>query len=506
MGQGKIEPLYVCVYVPEFAAQTLMRLRPELNGHAVAVMHGEVPLEEVFSMNAIARRMGVLRGMSRAELDCFTGIMIQKRSPAEEVMAQTILIEAAGAFTPRVEVHRREGSAFVMVLDMAGSSLIFGPIEQCLQRITCTLHALQFAVRLSASANVWTALCIAPTALRKPAIVPAGEEARTLARLPLSVLGLSPEQADTFSMWGLRTAGELAALPEKDVVVRLGQEGRRLYLLACGKHPHLMVPEEPQFTLEERVEFDAPVESLDSLLFVLGPMVDQLLVRAENRAFALASVTCLLKLEGGGEHSRTIKPALPLLDRKIILKLVHLDLQAHPPGAGVLAVTASAEPGDRSKVQLGLFSPQLPEPTRLDVTLARIEALVGEGRVGWPRLQDAHGSGRFAMERFTVPSSKPQERASSSAGTVVLRRFRPPVFIQTQVAGKEPRAFYMRGTYYEVSKACGPWRTSGAWWSPQVWAVEEWDVCVEAKGGDKLLGIVTHDLLRKEWKLAALYD
>ena len=42
VGAGEVmEPLYVCVYVPEFAAQAMMRLRPELQRAAVAVMTGE---------------------------------------------------------------------------------------------------------------------------------------------------------------------------------------------------------------------------------------------------------------------------------------------------------------------------------------------------------------------------------------------------------------------------------------------------------------------------------
>lgn len=503
---GKVaQPIYVCVYVPEFSTQTLLRLRKDLRARAVVVMQGEAPLEKVHSMNALSRRMGVQRGMTRAELDSFSGLTILKHSLPEETMARAILLETAGTFTPRVEVHRRDNSAFVMTLDMTGSSLVFGPGKQCVRSIVSALRTLQFSVRVAMSANLYTALCIAPTA-RSPIMVPHGAEAQTLAPLPLAVLRLTPDQADTFRMWGLRTIGELAMLPETDVIVRLGQEGKRLLLLARGMHSHLMVPEEPQFTLEERIEFDAPVDSLDSLLFVLGPMVDQLLIRAQNRAFALASITCRLTLDGGVKHTRTIKPALPLLDRKIILKLLHLDLQSHPPTAGILAVAASAEPGDRSKVQLGLLSPQLPEPTRLNVTLARIEALVGQGNVGRPCLQDAHGPERFTIKRFSISNNKPKECASSAPGTIALRRLRPPISIHVRLSGSHLLAFFMGGSHYEISKAFGPWRKSGSWWSKQVWSLEEWDVHAKANNGDTLFCLITYDLLRKEWKMAALYD
>ncbi len=85
-----------------------------------------------------------------------------------------------------------------------------------------------------------------------PVLVAAGDEAKALARLPLAALPLTPAQAETLALWGLKTVGELAALPEVEVVVRLGQAGKRLHLLARGEHPHLMVPEEAEFTLEER--------------------------------------------------------------------------------------------------------------------------------------------------------------------------------------------------------------------------------------------------------------
>jgi hypothetical protein len=47
----------------------MLRLRPELREQAVVVMEGVAPLEEACSLNARARRMGVVRGMTRVELD-----------------------------------------------------------------------------------------------------------------------------------------------------------------------------------------------------------------------------------------------------------------------------------------------------------------------------------------------------------------------------------------------------------------------------------------------------
>jgi protein ImuB len=505
MGADEIkEPLYVCVHVPEFPAQALLRLRTDLAHTPVAVLAGNPPLEQVSSVNARALKLGVAPSMTRAELDAFPNLSVLRRSLPEESNARAALLEAAGIFTPRIEVQPSPSSAFVMVLDMTGTTRIFGPAQKAISRILQAIAALRFYAQLSASANLLAAVCIAPAARKAPIVIAAGREREHLHGLPLAALNLTPPQAETLSLWGLHTLGELAGLPEVELVVRLGQAGKRLRLMARGEHPHLMVPEEPVFTLQEFVAFDAPVEMLDSLLFVLGPMLDQLLTRAQNRSYALASVAIRLGLDGGGEHERTIKPALPVLQREVLLKLLHLDLQAHPPSAGVVSIFVHAEPGDRSKVQLGLFAPQTPEPMRLDVTLARIAAFVGEDHVGRARLLDTHRPDSFVMERFIVPCTTPKEDIPSRH-SVALRRCRPPLEIQGQHDGRCLTTFTLRGKRYTVQESCGPWRTSGDWWSSEVWSSEEWDVRATAQA-ETLLCLISHDRLRKSWQLEAIYD
>jgi protein ImuB len=509
-GRRMTEPLYICVYVPEFPAQARLRLRPELASTPVVILAGDPPLEEVCSANALAFRLGITQGMTRAELESFAGVSVLKRSEQEERGARAALLDAAGAFTPRVEMNSSTVSAFAIVLDMAGTRRIFGPTTQALKSIQRAFSALRFFTQLAASSNFHAAVCMAPQARKEPFVLQAGREREILSTLPLSALPLTSSQFESLALWGLHTVGELAGLPEVDLIVRLGQAGKRLRLLARGEHPHLMVPEEPAFILDEFIGFDAPIETLDSLLFVLGPMLEQVLARAQNRAYALASVTLRLGLDGGGEHERTIKPAIPTVQRDALLKLLHLDLQAHPPGAGVISLLLHAEPGDRNKVQLGLFSTQLPEPLRLDMTLARIAALVGEERVGRAKLRDTHRPDSFTMERFGVPGgvSIEVDRPMEEQQVTALRRCRPPVLLSVQQCGACLKAFSFHGRRYTVRETYGPWRKSGDWWSAGIWSREEWDVCATTSGNDDapMLCLVTHDLLQHRWHLEALYD
>jgi protein ImuB len=102
------------------------------------------------------------------------------------------------------------------------------------------------------------------------------------------------------------------------------------------------------------------------------------------------------------EHKRVIRPALPSVDREFLLKLLQLEIAAYPPPAEVLSLTFTAEAGQSSQVQLGLFAPQMPEPSRLDGTITRLKVIAGEDRVGSPVLEDSHRSGSFRMEGFAV--------------------------------------------------------------------------------------------------------
>jgi protein ImuB len=255
------------------------------------------------------------------------------------------------------------------------------------------------------------------------------------------------------------------------------------------------------------MEFDTVIEDLDSLLFVLGRILVQLILRATRRALALASVSVTLALDGGGTHERTLKPALPLIDRAVLLKLLQLDLQTHPPAAGVLAIHLAAEPGVRSEIQTGLFSPQAPETTRLEVTLARIAALVGEDRVGRVVLTDSHSPQSFRLEAFTVnvENRKPRKSLARFAG-LAIRRQRPPSPIEVHIAGTKLLAFSLYGTWHTIERVFGPWRRSGQWWSEEVWSREEWDVEAIAGDGTRLLALLSHNLLRSCWHLEALYD
>jgi protein ImuB len=506
MGRRAMNERYACVCVKEFPAQALLRLRPELRDQPCVVLEGDPPLEQVCSLNRKARALGLIRGMTKVEVETFPSVTALPRSMDEETVAKAVLMECAGGFSPRVEDCSEDGM-FLCAIDIAGTEKLFGPAEDLAHNLISRMRVFGIAAGIAISSNFHAALIAAKglTARNPVQVIPAGEEQAALVSLPLTVLDLTDEQAETFSLWGIRTLGMLADLPEKELIARMGQAGKRLRQLARGERPHLFQPVEPEFTLTEHMELDSPIEALDALLFGSNMMLEQLVLRATARVLALASVTITLKLEGNGSHTRTVRPALPTNDRQLWLKLLHLDLEAHPLQAAILAITLEAEPGRTSKVQLGLFSPQLPEPSRLDVTLARIRAIVGEENVGRAVLKDTHEPDGFRMEAFCLPPAQKIE-ASSSPVRSALRRFRPAEAIFVMLQDQQPKTFVFREQRYSIERAYGPWMNSGEWWKPSLWGCEQWDLVARTSGNAMLCCCVARDVLRDEWQMVALYD
>jgi protein ImuB len=498
--------LYACLYAREFPAQALLRLRPELRDQPCAVVEGEPPSQQVCSLNTKARLLGVTAGMTRVEVDTFPRSVALLRSREAEASARAILLECAGAFSPRVE-DRSNDRTFLCGIDIAGTGSLFGSPEMLARSLLARVRAVGVTARMTVSSNLHAAVYLAKGLLPHIAVqvIAAGEEATALSSLPLRVLDLSETQAGTFADWGIQTLGALASLPETALVARMGQDGKHLRQLARGELPHLFQPVEPPFALAERMELDTPVELLDSLLFVVGVMLEQLIVRAKARLVALASVTVTLTLDGGGTHVRSVRPALPTNDKQLWIKLLHLDLEAHPPQAAILAIALNAEPGSTSKVQLGLFSPQLPEATRLDVTLARIRAIVGEENVGRAVLLDTHGPEGFRIKPFAVPAND-SSAIVTAPQRAAMRQLRPPETASVTLRDRRPAMFFFRERRFTVERVYGPWRTSGDWWNQTLWGLEQWDVVARARDGEILCCCMERDLMHKHWQMAGLYD
>ena len=526
--------LFAAVYVPNFILQAIARSEPELRTQPLVIIDGPPPTYQVVAFNRLAELLGVARGMTKAAASQFAQATIRPRCRIREEAAHAALLDVAWSITPRVE----DAALDTLLLDISGLTSLLGDEEQIAQQIAARASAFGMSVHVAASANMETARIVA-RALPGPTIVPEGKELRFLETLPVSMLSPSPELADIFDRWGVATCKALASLPVFALSECVGQEGVRLHAIASGKGMRPLLLTEPTQHFEEWFELDEAVDDLESLSFLLGRLLDQLCARLSARALSVAAILVHFELQPAFDNafdtSRDLlrmKPSLrtfscnldlpvPTRDSKLLLKLLRLRLQAQPPGAPVQKIQMSAQSSLARVTQGSLFIPTAPDPDKLELTIARIAAVAGEGHVGAPQLLDSHRPDTFQVQQFSiVAAASPGSNNHSKSGqvinpqqfstpTIALRAFRPPVPARVQLQGNKPASVFFQGRSGKVIHASGPWRTSGDWWEERPWQEDAWDLEIVFLGESspaQHFYRFSYDGLLDKWFVRGAYD
>ncbi len=401
------------------------------------------------------------------------------------------LIACAQDFSPQVE-QTHDGT---VTLDIDGLGHLFGSVHEIANAIA---RRAGIPVNVAVAANPDAAFHAA-RGFSGVSIVPQGDEAKFLASLPVALLAPSEEIAEMLARWGIRTFHDLAVLPDLGVAARLGEEGVRLQKLARGEHKRPLVPVEASLRFEEEMELEYPVELLEPLLFVLARLLGDVCRRLEEQALAAIAWRVRLQLENATDHERTIRLPVPMRSPRVFLKLIELDLEKHSPAAPVVKVSIAAEPAKPRTTQNGLFIPLAPEPEKLELTLARIAAVVGEENVGSPELVNTHRPGAFRMRGIGIDTYKPstEKHRHECPFHLAFRTFRPPLAAKVQADFLSAPG--IRG---KIARQAGPWRTSGDWWTADPWSRDEWDIELT----DGALYRIYCDAQTGRWFIEGSYD
>jgi protein ImuB len=536
---------FACLFVPNFPVAAVLRAEPELRSHAVAIFEGKPPLEKVFAVNESAGRMGITQGMTKAQAELCSEVTLRPHSRLQESVAHAALLDCAQSFSPRVE----DTAADAVILDLGGMDSLFGTLPEIACNAFRRAASLGLDVNVAVASNPDAAM-LAARGFSGVTVITPGKEADSLGSLPVEVLFAdqcereererkkqnkgddkkkeSIRLLETFERWGVRNLHALAALPEVALSERLGQEGLYLQQLARGTASRTLVPVEAPPVFEEAIELEHAVVLLEPLAFLLNRLLEQICARLASRALNTQELRLTLGLDSFSffnqqstinhrqsrpeQFCRTLRLPLPMLDPKLFLKLLQLDLNAHPPGAPITRIHLIAEPARPRSAQGGLFLPPSPEPEKLELTLARIAGIVGEAHVGSLELLDTHRAEGFRMRRFVpgavAETNRQKDLAKETAAVTALRRFRPPLRVTVALENGEPARVVCakkKEVQGSVLWKAGPWRSSGDWWEREAWARDEWDIALQNADGIALYRLV-HDLLGGGWFAEGTYD
>lgn len=498
----------------------------------------------VVACSEAARADGVAPGLRRREA--------QSRCPEVEVLPRDLtgearafepVVAAVATFTPRVEVSDPGTCAFAT----RGPSRYFGGDGPLADRVVATVDGVlppgapgcrvgvadgPFAARLAArtgGGRCWQ-------------VVPPGRSRVWLAPLPVACLD-QPELADLWQRLGIRTLGDLAALPAADVVSRFGAEGAAALRLAGGMDAAPLAATDPPPDLVVEAELDPPAQRVDTAAFVAKGLADELLERLRARGLACTRVLIEVETEHGETLSRLWRHE-GALTASAMAERARWQLEGWlASGATTAGITlvrlVPDEVGPDDGRQLGFWGGSAAADERAGRALARVQGLLGPAGVVTAVPDGGRGPGeRVRLVPWGDPRQVAGQVAGQAAGSRTGRAMRgtrleeppwpgqvpapspalvhgPPLVAHVWDRAGRPVRVSARGELsdaparlsvagraeQEVVAWAGPWTAEERWWDPAAHRRRA-RLQVVGGGGEALLLVLEGG----HWMVEATYD
>ncbi|HZA30212.1 MAG TPA: DNA polymerase Y family protein [Propionibacteriaceae bacterium] len=336
---------------------------------------------EVYACSQAARLDGVRRGMRRRDASArCPELTIVDHSVERDVRAfESILStieDTTSAVTPirpglcalsvpsRYYGGEREAAAVI------AEQLVAAGLWECRIGIADGIFAAEQAARQAAPQDC----CVIPT----------GGSARFLADLPIMVLE-DLELVSLLRRLGIRTLGDFAALPARDVLTRFGSQGALIHRLAGGSDSRIAAARRPPLDLQQSVPFDPPLETVEPVAFSSRQTAERLIAELARHGLVCSEIRIEVVGDRGWVGSRVWAhprwfTAADLVDR------LYWQLQGDPspePVEGIRLIPEAVESlADHGE---GLWGSAPDE--RIERGVARLQGMLGPEQVLSPSLQ-----------------------------------------------------------------------------------------------------------------------
>lgn len=483
-----------CIHLPAFPLQVLRLREPDAAGLPMVVVDRDHPGGNVLFVNQRAWASRIRPGMRFASAlslcgDLRAGVV----SPTESDEALERVIDVMRAFTPGVEPSPRHPG--VLWLDASGLHRIYESPAAWLHELLAAVDALGFVAHgvLGFSRFRTWALSLGRAVPRIFEHV--ADERRATAQVAIERLALPPRVIDTLEQLGVRTIGDLVALPSDGLRERIGAEALALWRDANGDE---VVPirgvREPEIAC---VDIDLDHRESDSarLLVLLASHLHPLIAQVANRSQQVSAVRFVLRLDDRRVLDESVRPAAPTCDAAILLDLVRLRLERCPLSAGVVGAMLVCT-GVLVEIRQ---APLLLERPRRDIeaanrAVARLCADLGDAAVA--RLAPADGHLPEARWRW-VPTNqvgRPMVQSPPAHVSFVRTLNHRPVPLPSRPR-YEPDGWLAAGREAgPVTHFSGPFVVSGGWWANEIHREYYY---IETRRGDLMW--IFYDRRRRSW-------
>ncbi|WAH56120.1 DNA polymerase Y family protein [Pseudomonas silvicola] len=263
--------LWACILFPQLALDSARRRREDPDA-PLALISGPAQRRVLQAVNPAAKALGLRPGQTLTAAHALSrDFATLAHDPADIDQCQQFLAAWAYRFSSQVSLHYPRA----LLLEVQSSLGLFGPWPKFEARLRDELKALGFSHRITLAPNPVAARMLANAhdglAVLEPRALPTA-----LAPLSIERLGLPRDTATAFARMGLRSFGQVRALPRDTLARRFGA-GDLLHLDTLdGLRPQALAFYTPPDFFEQRIELNFDVESHQALLFPLRRLINDL--------------------------------------------------------------------------------------------------------------------------------------------------------------------------------------------------------------------------------------
>ncbi|GAA1969053.1 DNA polymerase Y family protein [Isoptericola halotolerans] len=233
----------------------------------------------VVATSAVARSAGVRRGMRRRQAqEACPGLVLLEADDERDARAFEPVAAGAETVVAGLEVARPG----LLLLPAEGAARYHGTERVLAERLVAATAEAGHECQV----GVADGLLAAVLAAREDAVVPPGGSAAALAGRPVGELvhavcdpGAVAAVRDAVGLWwrlGLRTLGDLAALPAASVSARFGDLGVWAHRLARGEDERPPARRRPEVDLAVGTALDPPAGRVDVAAFAARRLAEEL--------------------------------------------------------------------------------------------------------------------------------------------------------------------------------------------------------------------------------------
>jgi protein ImuB len=473
----------ICVIAPSFRLGVARLNDPGLPCAGPVLVADKLERGRVVECSAVASALGARPGMTLVQAQAVArDARVVLDDPRRDTEVWQAMLDALDAASPLVD-NAGLGCAY---LEMHG---IEGGAAGWLAAARGALAGFDLPLRLGLAANPFVARGAA--LVRDGTSVEDGAAAAFLAPLPLETLELDATTVERLTILGIRTLGELAALPHGPFVRRFGPEGALWHDRARGIDPRPLRPRARAMRIDRTLYGEGTATSEAQVLFALrtlvGRVVDDLGLAGKRCGALVLSLEC----EDGDVHEIATRVAQPTAQPATLFELLRARLEGVVLRSPVTGLRLAAGQLENGGVQIGLFAAGDPDPDALGIALARLDAALGEHHAFRARIVDGpRVERRFTFEPFTLdamnatwPGGSTETAVSALPGSAGVQfALTDPTPVDVLLRAGMPR--FIGSPPQAIVEVAGPWRVDENWWTPATGggtplARDEYDVLLE---------------------------